>query len=154
MPSMAGVGLGPPTGRRFAEIALPLRTLAAVDDPGCHVVREVARVSLVIEGELFDGSIPGVSLFEFVLEVPLAATPRAADCGHPAPGLSGGVGTLPIWFLVGHVLPGYGPSRVKQYARSPQNAGEPRLHGRQVPLGLVAQRVSIVSVATVSRFTR
>ena len=114
MPGMARVGLGPPSGWRFAEIALPLRTLAAVDDPGSHLVREVARVSLVIEGELFERPVAGTSLFEFVFEVPRPAAAGAADGRHPTPGLAGVPVTIRVWFVLGHCILHYRRTLVNQ----------------------------------------
>ena len=79
VPGVSGVRSRPAASRSLGQIAIAVRAPSTVDDPGSHVVREVARVSFVVEGELLDCPVTGVELLEFVIEFPFATTSRTGN---------------------------------------------------------------------------
>lgn len=96
---VADVGPRPAPRGVLREEALAVGAPSAVGDPGGHVVREVAGVALVVEGELFDRAVADLYLVEFVAQVPLVFAARTGDHGRAIQVL---LGEVPVVVGVGH----------------------------------------------------
>jgi len=70
---------------------LAVGTALAPNEPRGYVVRVMAGVPFVIERELFDCAVPGVQVVQFVVEIPVAATPSTGDGRNAGVGGSGRV---------------------------------------------------------------
>ena len=79
MTRVACVGGRPAPSRAFGKELFPVRTVLAPNGPRGHVVRVVTGVPFVVERELFDRAVPGVEVVQFVVKLPLAATPSTGD---------------------------------------------------------------------------
>ena len=100
MGGVAGMGFGPPPGRLFVEILFDRGTAIAVGDPGGYVVREMARMPLVIEGKLLEGLVAGIQRVKFVFEFPRAVALTTRDRRRIVGGsgglVDGGLGPIRI----------------------------------------------------------
>ena len=107
MSCVAGMGFGPPPGRLLVEVLFSRRTAIAVGDPGGYVVREMARMPLVVEGKLLEGLVAGIQRVEFVFEFPRVIALTTRDRRRIIGGISGlvdgGLRPIRIAWRVRHV---------------------------------------------------
>ena len=86
-------------GWPFRQELIGRRAALAGHDPRRDIVRIMARVSFVVESELFYGTIPGLKVVEFVRKLPLAITPRAGDRRHAVDVFGGHTRSFPTHLL-------------------------------------------------------
>jgi hypothetical protein len=75
MTGVSSVSSRPPSCRLFGEIELPLGALLTISDPRGHVIGKMPGMAFMVQRELFNGSVPGLELIEFVVKVPFPAAP-------------------------------------------------------------------------------
>ena len=73
------MGFGPPPGRLLVEILFDRGTAIAVGDPGGYVVREMARMPLVVEGKLLEGLVASIQRIKLIPKSPGAVTLATRD---------------------------------------------------------------------------